>query len=30
VRKHGGQPVLSSMEGCRFVPLIGSEGYRSE
>jgi protein-L-isoaspartate(D-aspartate) O-methyltransferase len=30
VRKHGGKPVLSSMEGCRFVPLIGSEGYRSE
>jgi protein-L-isoaspartate(D-aspartate) O-methyltransferase len=30
VRKHGGQPVVSSMEGCRFVPLIGSEGYRSE
>jgi protein-L-isoaspartate(D-aspartate) O-methyltransferase len=29
VRKHGGQPVVSSMEGCRFVPLIGSEGYRS-
>ena len=28
VRKHGGQPVVSSMEGCRFVPLIGSEGYR--
>jgi protein-L-isoaspartate(D-aspartate) O-methyltransferase len=30
VRKHGGQPVVSSMEGCRFVPLIGSAGYRSE
>jgi protein-L-isoaspartate(D-aspartate) O-methyltransferase len=30
VRKHGGQPVVSSMEGCRFVPLIGSEGYRSQ
>jgi protein-L-isoaspartate(D-aspartate) O-methyltransferase len=30
VRKHGGQPVVSRMEGCRFVPLIGSEGYRSE
>jgi protein-L-isoaspartate(D-aspartate) O-methyltransferase len=29
VRKHGGQPVVSTMEGCRFVPLIGSEGYRS-
>lgn len=30
VRKHGGQPVVSNMEGCRFVPLIGSQGYRSE
>jgi len=30
VRKHGGQLVVSSMEGCRFVPLIGSEGYRAE
>jgi len=30
VRKHGGQAVVSTMEGCRFVPLIGSEGYRSE
>jgi protein-L-isoaspartate(D-aspartate) O-methyltransferase len=29
VRKHEGQPVVTSMEGCRFVPLIGSEGYRS-
>jgi protein-L-isoaspartate(D-aspartate) O-methyltransferase len=28
-RKHEGQPVVTSMEGCRFVPLIGSEGYRS-
>jgi protein-L-isoaspartate(D-aspartate) O-methyltransferase len=30
IRKHRGQPVVSTMEGCRFVPLIGSEGYRSE
>jgi protein-L-isoaspartate(D-aspartate) O-methyltransferase len=30
VRKHGGQPVVFTMEGCRFVLLIGSEGYRSE
>jgi protein-L-isoaspartate(D-aspartate) O-methyltransferase len=30
VRKHGGEPVVLRMEGCRFVPLIGSEGYRSE
>ena len=29
VRKHEGQPLVTSMEGCRFVPLIGSEGYRS-
>ncbi|HWY55854.1 MAG TPA: protein-L-isoaspartate(D-aspartate) O-methyltransferase [Terriglobales bacterium] len=29
VRKHEGQPVVTAMEGCRFVPLIGSEGYRS-
>jgi protein-L-isoaspartate(D-aspartate) O-methyltransferase len=29
LRKHEGQPVVTSMEGCRFVPLIGSEGYRS-
>jgi protein-L-isoaspartate(D-aspartate) O-methyltransferase len=28
-RKHEGQAVVTSMEGCRFVPLIGSEGYRS-
>jgi protein-L-isoaspartate(D-aspartate) O-methyltransferase len=30
VRKHGGEPVVLRMEGCRFVPLIGSEGYGSE
>ena len=29
VRKHEGQPLVTVMEGCRFVPLIGSEGYRS-
>ena len=29
VRKYDGQPVVFGMEGCRFVPLIGSEGYRS-
>jgi protein-L-isoaspartate(D-aspartate) O-methyltransferase len=29
VRKHSGQPVITSLEGCRFVPLIGSEGYPS-
>jgi len=30
VRKHGGEAVVLRMEGCRFVPLIGSEGYGSE
>ena len=29
VRKQKGQPVVTKLEGCRFVPLIGSEGYRS-
>ncbi|MGA8491301.1 MAG: protein-L-isoaspartate(D-aspartate) O-methyltransferase [Terriglobales bacterium] len=29
VRKREGQPVIAILEGCRFVPLIGSEGYRS-
>jgi protein-L-isoaspartate(D-aspartate) O-methyltransferase len=29
VRKHAGQSLVSNLEGCRFVPLIGSEGYRS-
>jgi protein-L-isoaspartate(D-aspartate) O-methyltransferase len=29
VRKQAGQPMLTNLEGCRFVPLIGSEGYRS-
>jgi len=27
VRKRGGQPVVTTMEGCRFVPLVGSGGY---
>ena len=27
VRKHEGKPVVEIIEGCRFVPLIGSEGY---
>lgn len=30
VRKHVGRPLVVCMEGCRFVPLIGSGGYRSE
>jgi protein-L-isoaspartate(D-aspartate) O-methyltransferase len=29
VRKQAGQPVVATLEGCRFVPLIGSEGYHS-
>jgi protein-L-isoaspartate(D-aspartate) O-methyltransferase len=29
VRKQAGQPVVETLEGCRFVPLIGSEGYPS-
>ena len=29
VRKQAGQSVITNLEGCRFVPLIGSEGYRS-
>jgi protein-L-isoaspartate(D-aspartate) O-methyltransferase len=29
VRKQAGQPVVTNLEGCRFVPLIGSEGYHS-
>ncbi len=29
VRKQAGQPVVTDLEGCRFVPLIGSEGYHS-
>jgi protein-L-isoaspartate(D-aspartate) O-methyltransferase len=29
VRKQAGQPVVTNLEGCRFVPLIGSEGYPS-
>lgn len=29
VSKHAGQSLVARLEGCRFVPLIGSEGYRS-
>ena len=29
VRRIDGHPVVTKMEGCRFVPLIGSEGYAS-
>ncbi len=28
VRKENGQPISTRMEGCRFVPLIGAEGFR--
>jgi len=27
--KNAGQPLVTSLEGCRFVPLIGSRGYHS-
>jgi protein-L-isoaspartate(D-aspartate) O-methyltransferase len=27
VRKRDGKPVVKALEGCRFVPLIGAEGY---
>jgi protein-L-isoaspartate(D-aspartate) O-methyltransferase len=27
VRKQEGRPVIQSLEGCRFVPLIGGQGY---
>jgi len=27
VEKHSGQPVISTLVGCRFVPLIGAQGY---
>jgi protein-L-isoaspartate(D-aspartate) O-methyltransferase len=27
VRKRDGKAVVEVLEGCRFVPLIGSEGY---
>jgi protein-L-isoaspartate(D-aspartate) O-methyltransferase len=29
VRKHEGQPIVDRLEGCRFVPLIGGQGYSS-
>jgi len=29
VRKSEGQAVVADLEGCRFVPLIGGQGYRS-
>lgn len=27
VRKHAGRAVVTNLEGCRFVPLIGQQGY---
>lgn len=27
VRKHEGEPIVQVIEGCRFVPLVGAEGY---
>lgn len=27
VRKHEGRPIVNRLEGCRFVPLIGGQGY---
>jgi len=29
VRKQAGHPLIAKLEGCRFVPLIGSEAYPS-
>jgi protein-L-isoaspartate(D-aspartate) O-methyltransferase len=29
VRKHQGHPQVNRLEGCRFVPLIGGQGYAS-
>ncbi|HVO82628.1 MAG TPA: protein-L-isoaspartate(D-aspartate) O-methyltransferase [Terriglobales bacterium] len=30
VRKREGHPVVETLEACRFVPLIGGQGYRSD
>ena len=27
VRKQNGKPIIEALEGCRFVPLVGQEGY---
>ena len=27
VRKLNGRPMIQRLEGCRFVPLIGAQGY---
>jgi protein-L-isoaspartate(D-aspartate) O-methyltransferase len=30
IEKRNGRPQTSMLEGCRFVPLVGREGYKSE
>jgi protein-L-isoaspartate(D-aspartate) O-methyltransferase len=30
IRKQQGQPVITKQVGCRFVPLVGEQGYREE
>jgi protein-L-isoaspartate(D-aspartate) O-methyltransferase len=30
VEKHSGSPTISTIVGCRFVPLIGAQGYSPE
>ncbi len=30
VRKQDGEPLITLLEGCRFVPLVGGQGYPSE
>lgn len=30
VEKRSGEPIISRLVGCRFVPLIGEQGYRTE
>jgi protein-L-isoaspartate(D-aspartate) O-methyltransferase len=30
IKKEGGQPVITKQVGCRFVPLVGEQGYREE
>jgi protein-L-isoaspartate(D-aspartate) O-methyltransferase len=29
IRKQDGKPVTNQLEGCRFVPLVGEEGFRT-
>jgi hypothetical protein len=30
VRKVDGAPIMMHLEGCRFVPLIGEQGYAAK